>query len=249
MTDEAALDENMPPIEEVVEETTETIEAVEVETTESAPADVDTTDEHDGVQKRINKAVAKQHAAIRRAEAAEQKLADIEANKVVQQPAEPKLEDFDYDDAAFNKATIEYHSQKAVSEAVNSYQTEQKKAVEQSSVDEVVNAFNVKEAEYIASHPEYSEDVVNLPPLPNEVLMEVYKHEKGAEIAHYLSKHLDVADGINLMKLGEIAARLGATKPTKQPSAAPEPVTPVKPGATLNKDMSDMSMEEIYNLE
>ena len=80
--------------------------------------------------------------------------------------------------------------------------------------------------------------------------------EKGPQIAHYLGKHLDVADVIATaspmvaaMKLGEISAQLSNTKPTKQPSAAPDPIEPVKAGGKLNKNAEDMSMDEIYAID
>jgi len=70
---EAALevDENMPPVDKVIEEVAE----VTTETTESATADTDTVEEPevDGVQKRINKVTADKYAAIRRADALEKR--------------------------------------------------------------------------------------------------------------------------------------------------------------------------------
>ncbi len=72
------------------------------------------------------------------------------------------------------------------------------------------------------------------------------QHDKGPQLAHYLGKHLDVAESINLMKLGEISAQLANVKPTKQPSAAPDPIKPVKPGGSLNKSEDEKSMAEIY---
>ena len=49
------------------------------------------------------------------------------------------------------------------------------------------------------------------------------------------------------MELGKISANLTA-KPNIKLSAAPEPIAPISSGGALNKDVGEMSMEEIYGL-
>jgi len=176
----------------------------------------------------------------------EKRITELEAGNKPPEQAEPKLEDYDYDDAVFNIALTKFHSQKAASEAVNSYQTEQKQAADKVKQDAVNEGFNTRVAEFSTTNADYAQVVETLPDLPSDVLDAIMTNEKGPELAYYLGKHLDVAENIDLMKLGTISAQLATIKPTKAPSAAPEPIEPVKPGGTLNKSQDEMSMDEIY---
>ena len=80
---------------------------------EIAPVESATTDDtpeveppkEDGFQKRINKVTAAKYAAERRAEELERKLKELETAKPAK-PA-PTLEDFDFDEAAYQAALIE----------------------------------------------------------------------------------------------------------------------------------------------
>ena len=254
MTEAApAIDENMPPLDDVNDDvTTEATKEVSA-TPESAPAPdsepVAEPTEEDGVQKRINKITADKYAEKRRADALEKRLSELEAQNKAPEAAEPKLEDFDFDETQHTAALVKYHSQKAVSEAVSNIKTEQKQETDDQRQTEISNGFNVKVDEFRKEAPDYDNVIGGLPDLPGDVMDAIMTHDKGPQLAHYLGKHLDVAENITLMKLGEISAQL-ATKPiTKAPSAAPEPIEPVKPGGSLNKDQSEMSMDEIYSLE
>ena len=251
MTEAApAVDDNMPPLDDVNDDvTTEATEEVSA-TPESAPATdsepVAEPTEEDGVQKRINKITADKYAEKRRADALEKRLSELEASNKAPEAAEPKLEDFDFDETKHNVALIEYHSKKAASDAVSGIKTEQKQETDKQRQTEISNDFNARVDEFRKDAPDYDTVIGTLPDLPGDVLEAIMTHDKGPQLAHYLGKHLDVAENITLMKLGEISAQL-ATKPiTKAPSAAPEPIDPVKPGGALNKSQDEMSMEEVY---
>lgn len=253
MTDEAALDPNMPPVDV---EQTEKVEATKPEAVEvneePAPSPADDPSEapkEDGVQKRINKVTADKWAAIRRAEEAERKLAEANNIQPQQDLNEPKLEDFDYDDAAYNRAVARYEAEqviKAERERSQVSQVEQRQAEAQAKFNERVELQRQKT-------PDYAEVVGNLQ-LPDGVVSALIEAENGPELAYHLGQHKDVADSLFSMtdaqahmKLGQITAQLSA-KPEVKTSAAPEPIEPVSASGSLNKSYDEMTMEEIMNL-
>jgi hypothetical protein len=70
--------------------------------------------------------------------------------------------------------------------------------------------------------------------------------DKGPKIVAYLADHLDIADGLSPFGLGQLSAKLSASKPAQQTKAS-DPIKPVKPGGAIRKKMSDMSVEEIID--
>ena len=221
---------------------------------ESAPAPVDTPAEPDGVQKRINKITADKYEQQRRAEAAEQRLASLEAQQPAapaQSVAEPKVEDFETDEA-YHAALIDHRLDvKLAAQATTVQQTR-----ELERRNEVANDFNAKVATFTETTPDYVDTINQIPQLQPETLEAIMTMDNGPQVAHYLGKHLDVADEIATaspmaaaMRLGEIRSQLANPKPNAQPSAAPEPVETLYGGGSGGgKDLDGMSMEEIMAL-
>ena len=258
MTD-AALNEdsNMPPMEPE----TVTAETPEASQTESAPAaQVETPaepQEDDNLsergQKRFDKITADKYAEKRRADEAEKKLAELQAQTTAPTAVSDKpleLADFDYDEGKLQAAQID----RQVDQRFAAQQKQQQAATAQQAAQETANAFNAKAADFAANVPDYQEAIAQIPELPTDTLEAVMSAENGAALAYHLGKHLDVADEIaNLppmaaaMRLGEISTSLKATKPQIKPSAAPAPIEPLTSGGAISKDVGDMSMEEIYN--
>lgn len=260
MTEQAAQDPNMPPTAEA-EPTEEVVEEVEVKEegqAETAPAEVEETGfvetESDKVQKRINKITAEKYAEKRRADDLERKLTEQSAQipKVQPQGTEPKLEDYDFDEAAHTAALIDFK----VSQKADEIQQQQQQAQDNAKAQQVSSDFNLKVATFAEKAPDYEQVVANIPQLPDQTLNAIMQHEKGPEMAYYLGKHLDVADQVATsdpyvaaMTLGQISAQLTATTKTVTTSAAPEPIEPINSGGVSNPSMEDMSMEEIYNMK
>lgn len=241
----AQVDDNMPPLEEV-ETVIEDPKEEELATPE-AGGFVDELDE--ATQARVNKLTFEKHEQKRRADAAEKALQEFQANNAPPEQAPPKLDDYDFDEAKHNQALAEYYGKKAAVDAVSDYKTEQQKAEAGQRQTEINSNFNARVEDLRKTVKDYDAVIAGLPDLPSDVLDEIMQHDKGPQLAHYLGKHLDVAENITLMKLGEISAQLANVKPIKQLSAAPDPIEPVKPGGTLNKSLDDMSMDEIYAIE
>ena len=245
----AQVDENMPPLDEVVEEIPAEIESPKDEEVATPESGGFVEELDDKAQARVNKLTFEKHEQKRRADAAVKALEDFKANNAPPEQAEPKLEDYDFDDAQYNAALIKYQTVKGINTAISEYKTEQQQNLDNQRQAEINNNFNARVDDFRKATPDYDQTIAGLPDLPGAVLDAVMQAENGPQLAHYLGKHLDVAENITLMKLGEISAQLKNVKPTNKQSAAPDPIVPVKSGGTLNKSMDDMSMAEIYALE
>ncbi len=257
MTEAAQVDELQESINSDLEQAAkdDDVEALEPEAkADPAPAQeetVDTPAEPDGVQKRINKITADKYEEKRRADALQTELDALKTQnpQVTQATVEPKLEDFDFDDAKFNSALLDYK----LDQRMATQQATQTQAQAQVRADELSKSFNVQVEEFTKTAPDYQEVIANVPQLPAETLDAVMQLDNGAQVAYYLGKHLDVADDIATsspmvaaMKLGEIRANLANNKQKSKPSAAPAPVETLTSGGGVNKDIGEMTMEEIY---
>lgn len=222
---------------------------------EPAPAqeNVEEPNEPDAFQKRINKITADKHAEKRRADAIQ---SELDALKSAQNPVKPlgeapTLEDSGFDEDKHNAALIDYGMEKGKQANARQHADSQV----QQAQDAISQKFNDKVAEYSANAPDYAETIGNLPQFPAETLQTIMQLDNGPQMAHYLGKHLDVAEQIATlppmqaaMKLGEIRMNLANPKPTTKPSAAPTPVVTLTSGSSQAKDIGEMSMSEIMGL-
>jgi len=252
MTDAALVDDNMPPLDPAPEQ--ETVEVVSDTPEESAPQTEVKPVEVDNTQKRINKITAEKYAEKRKADELQRKL---DAMQAAQKPVEvkaPTLEDFDYDEAAFNAASISHQIKQGVAAESQRLQQQGIASQQEAVNQQKAQAFDAQVAEVTATKPDYQEVIQNLPEFKQDTLDAIMSSDQGAELAYALGQQLDLADEIAsaspmvaAMKLGELSARL-KQKPQIKPSAAPSPIEPVSSGGSLSKDIGEMSMEDIYNL-
>jgi len=259
---EAALDENMPALDDV-EATADTPEIATESPADTAPATVDSEGKDpnyipedeigEKTQARINKITADKYAEKRRADALQAELNQRPTQQAATPAAtaEPTLEQYDYDDAAYTAALIDHK----VKEGLAANQQQQTQKAQATAAEATFNTFQEKVVEFQKQAPDFQEVTSQVPDLQPETLEAVMQHEKAAEIAYYLGKHLDVADQIVQMtpiqaaiKLGEISAQLTAITKTVKQSAAPAPIAPIDSGSSISKEQEDMSMDEIYNL-
>ena len=94
------------------------------------------------------------------------------------------------------------------------------------------------------------EQVAYSAPISDELAQFVMASDQGADIAYHLGKEPAIAQQLSAMPLveaareiGRLEARLSLPKPNMQPSA-PDPVTPVRPAPTGQKDPAKMTMAE-----
>lgn len=248
------LNELDQKIEDALKETNEDPapqleEVPAVETPEQTVKEVQEAEKpkEDGFQKRINKVTADKWEATRRAEAAEAKLAEMQAAPAPTQAVEPKLEDFDYDESKFNSALIDY---KVDLKAQSFNQQQQDTQKEQAQADLTKN-FTDNSAKFAEGKADFMEVLGKVPTLQPAVLNELMARDNGPELAYFLGTHSDIADDIIRMnpvaagiKIGEISRKLAEPKQIK-PSSAPDPIEPVSAGGVVESDIGgEMSMDD-----
>lgn len=219
------------PIKEEVKEVVEEVAPVVAE--EVKP-------EHDGFQKRINKVTAEKYDLQRKLDAYKAKETAVPVEPV----KAPEEADFDYDDAAFNKATVKYQVQQELAEQAKVQQ--QVKADFESQ--KVMAAFNEQAA--ALGKDDFGDKAEAVPQLPVGVADAIMQSENGAEIVYYLGGHLDQADALAgmttsqaLMEIGRMSLSLDK-KPEIKLSAAPEPIETLRAGSAITSDVGgDMSIE------
>jgi len=240
-TTEAAQTTESAPVENAKETTTETTEA-------------EKPTEEGGVQKRINKITADKHEEIRKREAEtkraddlQAKLDKIEANKPTLE--QPTLEQHDYDEEAFNKATVNFQVQEQVKAELATQNAKQNQINLQAESDKVQATFN--ERVEALGKEDYVDKANAVPVLPDGVAAAIMSLDNGPEMVYHLGEHLDKADALAnmspmaaMMELGKISAEM-SVKPEIKTSAAPDPIEPVSAGSALPSDLDgEMSIED-----
>lgn len=197
-----------------------------------------------GFQKRINKITADKRAALSRAQAAEERLRQLEqgngSSYSKRGEGPPSLEDpdIDYDEDKFLQARVEY--------------VVGQKLKERGDAD---IAKNFAKRVAAMKTPDYSEKINNLVStvsLPIEVSQAIQRMEKGPQVAYYLAENLDIADEIAglpplsaAVELGKIEARLDVVK-SKQTTRAPDPVKTIRANGKTTPSLDKMTIEELY---
>ena len=235
---EAALDDDLGVTLNDAQENLETESAPVEQVEPPAEAPEELTER---AQKRFNKIVADKHAEKRRADEAERKLSERSIiAPVVEAKEAPKLEDFEYDQDAFNAALIDYKVAEQVSQAVAQVTSTQSDAVKARESQEAQQGFNDRIV--ALAKPDFDEVANNVPLLPNGVADALVRSENGAELIYHLGNHLDLADKIAnmspqaaMMELGRISATMAAT-PAVKLSAAPDPIEPLNSGGSISQE-------------
>ena len=227
--------------------------ATEATTTESAPVESSTPDKSNGVQERINKITADKHeerrkreAEGKRADELQKRLDELEAKKPTL--SKPTLEDHEYDDDAFNKATVAYQVQEQVAAELTTQRTKQDQKDQQAKQQQSLDTFN--ERATALGKDDFAAKAEAIPDLPDGVADAIMSLENGAEMVYHLGTHLDKADALAnmtpmqaMMELGRISASM-STKPETKLSAAPDPIESIKTGSAINTEVGDeMSMD------
>lgn len=227
------------PVEDAKE--TETIEAAE-------PKKEGNEQPEDGFQKRINKVTADKHEERRKREASDKlngelqkKLDDIKANKPTLE--KPTLEDHNYDEDAFNKATVSFEVQEQVKAELATQKTKQNQIDQDSAAQKALDKFN--ERADALKKDDFNAKANAIPELPEGVASAIMSLDNGAEMVYHLGTHLDKADSLAnmspmaaMVEVGRISAQM-SVKPEIQTSAAPDPIEPVTAGSALSDQIDD----------
>lgn len=193
----------------------------------------------DGFQARINKVTEDKWNEKRRADALQAEIDKLKSKQDEPKPVvQPKLEDFDYDEQAYNEALIDYKVD-VKAQAIQDQQLQQSKNQEKIAL---MQTFNDNSATFAKDKPDFTDVLNRVPTLQPSVLEEVMSQKNGPELAYFLGNHLDIADSIVKMnpvaagiKIGEISRKLSEPKQIK-PSKAPEPIDPLRSGGSISNE-------------
>ena len=227
--------------------------AKEDTTTGSAPVEDTIEPEKNSVQERINKITADKHeerrqreAHSKRADDLQKRLDELEAKKPTL--TEPTLEQHEYDEEAFNKATVNYQVQEQVKAEIANQKTQASELDQQAKNKQSLDKFNERAS--ALGKDDFADKASAVPDLPTGVADAIMGLEDGAEMVYYLGTHLDLADSLAsmsplaaMMELGRISSNMSA-KPEIKTSAAPDPIETLNSGSALNAEVGDeMSIE------
>lgn len=206
-------------------------EAVEPEVqAESSPAVTNADDSPEpekksrGVQVRIDELTRNWREAERR-EAALMAMLQRQQSPAKQEPvaeakpkALPRLEDFNYDEAAYQAALFEHAS----AEAARKVREELKREESQRKQTERVKSWKTREAEFKAKHYDY-EEVAHTAPISDAMAEIIMDMELGPELAYYLGENTAEARAISEMSPTQAARALGRLEAKLEKPATPAP--------------------------
>lgn len=203
-------------------------------------------------EERIAELTWKRHEAERRAEQAEQRLAEKEkpAPVVSPQAGRPNLQDFDTTES-YEDALLDWHTSRS------SEQTAQVRQKERET--EAVRTFNMK-AEKIREIHEDFDEVVQSPVFTKVMRSVLLTSEQGPIMAYYLGRpeNSRLAETIASMppemqpyEIGKLETKLLLAQKTKKVPGAPVPITPVGGSGNVQgePDTSKMTDDEWYAYE
>lgn len=199
----------------------------------------------------------------RRAKEAEQRAADAERRAQVaeqqltgdgEETPFPKLEDFEYDEQKWQQAVMEHNAQVTQKAAKQARLDEQRMEAEEAHRERLQYAaetFQERSRAYAEENPEYHARVQNPAFHQSRPVQEaILFSENGPALADYLASNLHETNEINNlspvmagMRLATIANKL-ATPPPVIPPKTPDPISPVTPSGSVEKDPSDMTPTE-----
>lgn len=255
-------DETTPVQDEPIPETTqpeassEEVEGSEADTNEeSATSDDAPERKNKGVGKRINELTREKYEAIRKAEALEARLREVEAAKAEQaasQPtrAKPTLESCNYDPEAFAEAVAEWK----IEQTFAAREAKAREYQQRTAAEEKAAKFSAKVQELEAISPGAWQRAITAPLNPTPAMLEVIQDsDVGPHIGVWLADNLDEAEALRHMsplraaaRLGQIEAqiRAGLSKRQTKTTSAPPPASKVSGSAPVSVDPSKMTMAE-----
>lgn len=203
----------------------ETVETPVEEQAESSPAVTDADESSEpkpkGIQKRIDELTRLRYDAERERDHWRQ-MAMREAPKPPAEPekpkALPKLEDFNYDEAAYQTALFNHAS----AEAARQVREELKREEQQRQQQERVKSWKTRETEFKAKTPDY-ESVAHYAPMSDAMVQVITESEIGPEIAYFLGKNPETAERIAQLDPVKAAREIGRLEAKLEKPSAPAP--------------------------
>jgi hypothetical protein len=251
-----AVEEKPAPVAE--EQKTETAADVtadpEQETTEQQEAK-----KQSKFQRRLDRQKTARIQAETRAEIAERRVAELEAQSKPQpKEGEPKREDFPDDYEAYLRAVARYDAKQETAATLKAErearQGKEKQGTEAARNEKLAKDWTEREKTFQAATKDYEETVTpfvddELQSFSQQARMAIVESEVGPNLLFHLATHLEEAERIaglspvrQIAELGKLEDKISA--PPKKTTSAPAPISPVNGGKTASKDISKMSQEE-----
>lgn len=242
---------------ETTEQTAESTDEVSHETTEDSSGDEtpkpDQAPKKSAVQERISQLT-------RRAKEAEARVKELEeANALTAQPQEeakprPTLEQFDYDQPAYEAALLEWTTEqttRSVQAAMSQQERNRLELARKQANDAAVETFRARSIEFAEQHPDFQSVIANTQAFQSEAVSQaIVLAENGPALAYHLATNAEKASEINglppglaMMELGKLSAQLAAP-PSPRTTKTPQPVPTVAPTGTTEPDFDSMSGDE-----
>jgi hypothetical protein len=230
----------------------ETGEAPQVE--EAKPQEEGKPKRSAGIEKRMSELTAKRREAEARAEAAEQRLAELTAAPADSTDVEPTLDAFDSYD--------QYVKAQARWEARQEFKAQQRSNAEagrnaaQGQREEVLKAGFAAQVEDARTKYTDFDAVAFNPNVPVTAAMQaaILESDMSADVAYHLGKNPDVAFRLATMspiavarEIGRIEQTILSTPAVVKATQAPDPISPVgQRSANVQKDPDKMSDAEYF---
>lgn len=243
--------------------------APETEAPDSSPEDVSPVETGDDTapepeakkphwsQKRIDELTRNWREEQRRSEALLQMVQQRTEPPKAQEPVKvPTLAEFEYDEAKYQSAFIEYASKQAEAVVERRLTEVEQQRKEQTRVE----SFVTRQKEFAKATPDFEDKVLRDPSLPITSAMRdvIIDSPSGPELAYYLASNREAAESIAslpphlaALEMGRIEGRLSALKEVKtRPVASKAPPPPPRVddvGSIPSVKASDPASDKIYS--
>ena len=215
--------------------------------TEQEPEAEEPEKKQTGLDKRFRKLTTKISTLESRALAAEREAEELRRQHQPL-PAEPTLEQFDYDEEQHNRAMIRHYAKLEVDKVRQEEQQRTQRTQKQRIADDF--AKRIEEAN-IEGYAEKMENLVlsfdETNPMPWTMVEAIQYEEKGPQVVAYLSANTEQAHKIAAMpplkqaaEIGKISARLSQSSP-QQKTKAPPPVQTAGSGGALSTPLEKIT--------
>lgn len=193
---------------------------------------------HKSAQQRINRAVAAQRAAERRAEAAERRLDQLSdrftvlesrvaggGGKEQRDPNEPRPDDYELGelDPKYTAAIARYHAKRELAEDHATAEKKQKDAAAERQQQDFQKKRDKLETDGLAKYDDFTEVVFDDNLVVSPILVElIFDSEYGADIAYQLASDPKEAEKVSAMSPQRQAAWFGKKEAEWESSASPD---------------------------
>ncbi len=191
---------------------------------------------------------------------------ELEATKKAEAPTtevtpakEINIEDFDYDDDAYNNAVMQHQIETQVAAALKAQNTVTEQTTAKQKQDEVASTFNNRAVAYASTNPEYEKAIAaaNGVQFANHIQEVILTSDVGPQLDHMLlsdptliTKLHELTPTAAIMELGRMEAKFSAPATAKaQVSTAPAPFETGGGGVSTGGDFrydDNMDMDTYY---